>query len=217
MVNYFDHEYRAIFAAAFIRPELAGKIKKGFSIGKATGNRRSMYKALSGSLFDRQIKYEMLSYLPDLLIRQDKMSMAHSIENRVPFLDNEVVKNSFTIPEKYLLLRKSPEGNFTEKYLLKKIIAAPFGNNFAFRKKMGFGIPLKEFFLNEKFSKYLNEKILPGIQDRGLFNHRLLSGWLSDIRKISYDEIEALWVVMSFEVWASVFLDNSYENRNTFK
>ena len=213
--DYFDHEYRAIFATAFIRPQLAEKLKKGFRVEKATGNRKSLYSSLSGSLFDRQIKYEMLSYLPDLLIRQDKMSMAHSIENRVPFLDNELVENSFTIPEKYLLLRKSPEGYNTEKYLLKKVVAAPFGNDFAFRKKMGFGIPLKEFFMNGKFSEYLNEKILPGILERGFFNHKLVSGWLSDIRNISYNEIEALWVVISFEVWASLFLDNSYENRNT--
>ena len=91
-----------------------------------------LYRSLSGSLFDRQVKYEMQSYLPDLLIRQDKMSMAHSIENRVPFLDNELVENSFSIPEEYLLLRKSPEGSNTEKYLLKKNDCGYFRNRFCF-------------------------------------------------------------------------------------
>jgi asparagine synthase (glutamine-hydrolysing) len=153
----------------------------------------------------------MHSYLPDLLIRQDKMSMAHSIENRVPFLDNEVVENSFTIPEKHLVLRKSPEGYNTEKYLLKKMTASTFGNDFAFRDKMGFGIPVKEFFLKSKFVEYLNDKVLQGIMERGLFNHKLVSGWLSDARSLRYNELEALWVVVSFEIWASVYLDNSYE------
>jgi asparagine synthase (glutamine-hydrolysing) len=211
LVDYASKETRAVMATAFMTPSFAGKLKKGFNKEKATGDRRSLYRSLSGSLFDRQVKYEMHSYLPDLLIRQDKMSMAHSIENRVPFLDNEVVENSFTIPEKHLVLRKSPEGYNTEKYLLKKMTASTFGNDFAFRDKMGFGIPVKEFFLKSKFVEYLNDKVLQGIMERGLFNHKLVSGWLSDARSLRYNELEALWVVVSFEIWASVYLDNSYE------
>ncbi len=202
-------------ATAFITPVLAKKLRSGFREETAINSRRYLYKGLSGSLLDRQVKYEMNSFLPDLLIRQDKMSMAHSIENRVPFLDNEVVENSFTIPEKYLLLRKSPEGYNTEKYLLKKMTAGTFGNDFAFRDKMGFGIPVREFFLNSKFAEYLNDKILPGIRERGLFNNKLISGWLSDVRSLRYNELEALWVVISFEIWALVYLDSKYDNRHT--
>ena len=213
--DYFDHEFRAVMATSYMSPILANKLRSGFSFERAISDRRSLYHSLSGSLFDRQVKYELLSFLPDLLIRQDKMSMAHSIENRVPFLDNEVVENSFTIPEKYLLLRKSPEGYNTEKYLLKKMTAGAFGNDFAFREKMGFGIPLREFFLKRKFAEYLNDKILPGIRKRGLFNNTLVSSWFSDLRHLKYYELEALWVVVSFEIWASVYLDNNYENRNT--
>jgi asparagine synthase (glutamine-hydrolysing) len=213
--DYFDHTLRAIMATAFISQVLAKKLMADFQFGRAIDRRRSLYNSLSGSLFDRQIKYEMLSYLPDLLIRQDKMSMAHSIENRVPFLDNEVVENSFTIPEKYLLLRKSPEGYNTEKYLLKKLTADTFGKDFAFRDKMGFSIPLREYFLNTKFKEYLKDKILPGIKERGLFDHKLAAVWLSDIKSLKFTEIEALWVIISFEIWASVYLDTNYENRHT--
>jgi asparagine synthase (glutamine-hydrolysing) len=215
MADYFDHEYRAVMATSYMSPALAKKLLVGFKNHNAISERRSFYHSLSGSLFDRQVKYEMNAYLPDLLIRQDKMSMAHSIENRVPFLDNEVVENSFTVPEKYLVLRKSPEGLNTEKYLLKKIIAGKFGNDFAFRDKMGFGIPLREFFLNKKFTEYLNDKIISGIRGRELFSHKLLSGWLSDINKINFRELEALWVIVAFEIWASLYIENCNENRNT--
>jgi asparagine synthase (glutamine-hydrolysing) len=214
-VDYLDHEYRAIMATAYMSPVLAKKLRSGFSMEEATRYRRSLYHSLSGSLFDRQVKYEMFSYLPDLLIRQDKMSMAHSIENRVPFLDNEVVENSFTIPEKFLLLRKSSEGYNTEKYLLKKMTADTFGNDFAFREKMGFGIPVREFFLNTKFAEYLNDKVLPGIRDRALFSYELSSFWFSNVKNLRYSELEALWVVVSFEIWASVYLDSNYEDRNS--
>jgi asparagine synthase (glutamine-hydrolysing) len=208
LFSYFDDSLRAILATAFMTPLMAAKLKNGFDSQRAINTRRLLYQTLSGSLFDRQVKYEMHVYLPDLLIRQDKMSMAHSIENRVPFLDNEVVKNSFSIPERYLLLKKSPEGKKNnEKYLLKKMIASTFGNDFAFRDKMGFGIPLREFFTEEKFSQYLNDKIIPGIRNRDLFNYRLVSDWMNGINSLRFSEIEALWVAISFEIWASLYLD----------
>ena len=157
----------------------------------------------------------MLTYLPDLLIRQDKMSMAHSIENRVPFLDNEVVRNSFTIPENYLLIRKDNDNPNPEKYMLKRLTSNIFGKEFAFRNKMGFGIPVKEYFLNSEFVEYLNDKILPNIRKRGLFNFALVSRWVSNVNNLNYIELEALWIVVSFEIWASLYLDGTYENSNS--
>jgi len=209
LVKYFDHESRAVMATAFMTPDEANRLYVDFKGNRAVDGRLSLYRTLSGSIFDRQVKYEMLSYLPDLLIRQDKMSMAHSIENRVPFLDNEVVENSFSIPEKVLLLRKSPEGYNTEKYLLKKMAAGTFGNDFAFRDKMGFGIPAREFFASKNLFEYLNEKVLPDVKGRGLFNHSLVSAWLSNISKLKYYEVDTLWVVVSFEIWASMYLNNN--------
>lgn len=215
LINYLNPANRAIMATAFMTPALAKKLRTSFSKARAISTRKALFHSLSGSLFDCQVKYEMHSYLPDLLIRQDKMSMAHSIENRVPFLDNEVVKHSFTIPEEYLLLKKSPEGYNTEKYLLKKMTASRFGNDFAFRNKMGFGIPVREFFLNNEFNKYLNDVILPGIKERKLFDYKIASDWISNIKTLKYNELEALWVTVSFEIWAKIFLYNNYENWNT--
>jgi len=212
---YFRVADRAVLETAFMTPAMAKSVWSGFSNLAATGLRKSLYNSLDGSLFDRQVKYELQSYLPDLLIRQDKMSMAHSIENRVPFLDNQVVENAFSIPEKYLLLRKSPEGSNTEKYLMKKMTAATFGNDFAFRDKMGFGIPVRGFFQNRRFSEYLHDQITPGIRRRGIFNHKLVSGWLSNIQNLKYYELEALWVLVAFEIWARIYLDSDHENWHT--
>lgn len=207
MMDFFNWESRAIMANSYMHPLLAERLRSRFSFDDALRKRKSLYQSMTGSLFDRQVKYEMISYLPDLLIRQDKMSMAHSIENRVPFLDNEVVKQSFSIPENFLLNRKIRKGYNSQKYLLKEMVADSFGRDFAFRSKMGFGIPLRGFFNEPKFSQYLNEKVLPGIKNRGLFNHRIASEWISDTGRISYKEMEALWVIISFEIWASIFLN----------
>lgn len=113
------------------------------------------------------------------------------------------------------MMRKSPEGYNTAKYLLKKMTADTFGYDFAFRNKMGFGIPVREYFVNTKFKEYLNDKVLPGIKGRGIFNYELSSKWISNIQKLKYDEIEALWVIVSFEIWASQYLDIGNENRHT--
>ena len=87
--------------------------------------------------------------------------------------------------------------------------AGTFGNDFAFRDKMGFGIPAREFFASKNLFEYLNEKVLPDVKGRGLFNHSLVSAWLSNISKLKYYEVDTLWVVVSFEIWASMYLNNN--------
>lgn len=209
--NYFSEANRAVMSTAYMRPEMAQMLLPHFNRHNATHDRKSLYETLKGTRFDRQVKYEMVSYLPDLLIRQDKMSMAHSIENRVPFLDNQVVGDSFSIPEEYLLSRNNGDGTNTEKYLLKQMTADVFGHHFAFRDKMGFGIPLREFFLKDRFNQYLNDKILPGVRDRAIFDSKLVNTWVRDIKNLKSRELEALWVVIGFETWASVYLDGKHD------
>ena len=120
LAGYFNHELRAVMATACMTPVMAERLKSNFMREKAIATRRSLYHSLTGSLLDRQIKYEIFVISAHLLIRQDKMSMAHSIENRgAIFLDNDVVKKSFTIPSGYLLVKRSSEGYNNEKYLLK--------------------------------------------------------------------------------------------------
>lgn len=207
LINYLKPSNRAVMATAFISAGTAKLIFPSFDLIKATKERFSLYESLTGSVFTKQVKYEMQSYLPDLLIRQDKMSMAHSIENRVPFLDNDVVKGTFEIPENLLVRRRSPEGYNTEKYLLKKTAANIFGQKFAFREKMGFAIPIRDFFSKDKFLEYLNYSVMPGMCARGIINSKPIEGWLQNINTISYRELESLWIAIAFEIWASIYLD----------
>jgi len=208
LLKSLNNDNRIIMASSFMSEAVAKELKGDFRYERAIEERIMRLSSLSGTLFDRQVKYELLSYLPDLLIRQDKMSMAHSIENRVPFLDNDLVQNSFSIPSEYLLLSKYNSKFNSQKYLLKKMLAANFGDSFAFRQKMGFGIPIAEFFIEKRFQEYLIDKVLPGIRDRGIFNYKLIETWLPNIRRIKNSELEALWIIISFEIWASIFLDN---------
>lgn len=202
--KYFDEASRAAFANAFMNEELATLLLPSFSVDRATAQRRSLFNSLSGSRFDKQVKFEMTTYLPDLLIRQDKMSMAHSIENRVPFLDNNVVDHSFTIPTD-LLNRVESSGIAMQKYLLKQLASEAFGRDFAYRPKMGFGIPLRGFFGSKAFTERLKDEILPSLRQRNLLNAKHVDKWVENIDTISSRELEALWIAVSFELWMMKF------------
>lgn len=198
---------RANIDVASMSEDMAKSLKPDFDYGRATHKREKIYNSLSGSVFDKQVKYDISTYLPDLLTRQDKMSMAHSIENRVPFLDNEVVAHSFNIPENYLIKRKAKETKNTEKYILKKMCAAVFGNEFAFRDKMGFGIPVREFMNKPQFNSYLKEQLMPGLKKRNLLNTVKIEYWINHLSSIQPAELDALWVIVSLEIWMQQFID----------
>ena len=205
--HYADPFTRANLDVAAMPAKMAKSLKPDFEYSNAIGQRKMVFDELTGSVFDKQVKYDMSTYLPDLLTRQDKMSMAHSIENRVPFLDNEVVDHSFTIPAEYLIKRKARESKNTEKYLLKKMCAGVFGNDFAFRNKMGFGIPLREFMTKPGFNSYLRDEILPGIKKRNILNSHTIELMVNNLQKISTPELDALWVVVGLEIWMKQFID----------
>lgn len=208
--NIFDYikDYKnvslmAIKGNAFMEFDLAKKLKKDFNLKKATKERLDIYDSLNGSVFDKQVKYEIETYIPDLLVRQDKMSMAHSIENRVPFLDNNIVRKSFDYCEDVMIKKEKNH----EKYLLKELGSEFFGNDFAYRDKMGFGIPLRDFFKDENFKSFLTNELLPSLLKRELFVKNELIKLFKKIDTLSSKEMEALWVMITLEIWLQEFID----------
>ncbi|HNP33136.1 MAG TPA: asparagine synthase (glutamine-hydrolyzing) [Flavobacterium sp.] len=205
-LSYFlNPNKRMVMETAFGSLATAHSLKSDFKLDKAINERLQTLDKLDGNTNLKQRKYELLTYLPDLLMRQDKMSMAHSIENRVPFLDNNMVSTSLNISGDLLVAKH--HGKDENKVLLKDICASKFGEDFAYRDKMGFGIPLREFFSSEVFKQKWNSKIAPGIQKRGLFEIKELNSWINNIASASADQMDAIWLMLGFELWAQHFLD----------
>jgi len=202
---YKDYDSRIIMASAFGSLFTVSKLKLDFSLENALEFRKKILNNLHHEDPHRYRRYELLTYLPDLLMRQDKMSMAHSIENRVPFLDNEMVHLALNLPED--LLVNTYKGKKEGKFVLKKFCAQKFDESFAFRNKMGFGIPLKEFMSSSKFNFRWNEQILPGIKKRGIFQTKYLNNWFENIQEASSVELEAIWLMSNFEMWAQQYID----------
>lgn len=205
-LGYFlNPNKRMVMETAFGSLATAHSLKSNFKLDNAINDRVETLNKLKGNTNLKQRKYELLTYLPDLLMRQDKMSMAHCIENRVPFLDNDMVSTSLNISGDLLIAKHN--GKDENKVLLKDICASKFGEDFAYRDKMGFGIPLREFFSSTVFKEKWNSKIAPGIQKRGLFELKELNSWITNIANASPDQMDAIWLMLGFELWAQHYLD----------
>jgi asparagine synthase (glutamine-hydrolysing) len=133
------------------------------------------------------------------------MSMAHSIENRVPFLDNEMVTTSLNISGSDLVGKH--QGKDEAKVTLKDICAEKFGEKFAYREKMGFGIPLRSFMASNVFQEKWKQQVAPGIEKRGLFKLDELTKWVNNIAKATPEQLDAIWLMLGFELWAQQYLD----------
>ncbi|WP_375585617.1 asparagine synthase (glutamine-hydrolyzing) [Cyclobacterium xiamenense] len=200
-----EPDKRYVLQTAYGGVATATALYRNFDFDEALNSRLALYASVQDKPARKKRKYELLTYLPDLLMRQDKMSMAHSIENRVPFLDNEMVEAALRVPDE--LLVKKHRNKWEGKWLLKEICSEALEESFAYRSKMGFGIPLKEFFGSAAFKKRWNEKLLPGIKQRGIFRHHTLEKFMQNPQYMNVDQLDALWLMVGFEIWATQYID----------
>ena len=191
---------KIITAQGKVSDQIARRIYPQIDSERYVEERKKIYMSLTGSPLDKQIKYEMYTYLPELLVRQDKMTMAHSIENRVPMLDNKVVEFAFQIPEELLLDKEKIQG----KAIIKKLTESVFGTEFAYRKKMGFGIPTNKFLVsNYKFTK----RIIENMKKREIVNGKLIEEWSNNVPNLKGTDAELFLKMYGFEIWCELFLD----------
>ena len=145
---------------------------------------------------------EMSSYMQNVLLRDtDQMSMAHSLEVRVPFLDHKLVEYVFSVPDKY----KNP---LTPKKLLIDSVGDLLPEEIVKRTKMGFILPWDEWMRNEL--KTFCEDQLKALAERALFSketiNALWSGFLKKDLKLSWLRI---WILVVLGNWLK---ENSIES-----
>ncbi len=152
---------------------------------------------LSKYLFVDQILY--LS--GDILTKVDRMSMAHSLETRIPFLDHKLVEQVSTIPIDLKL------NGFQSKYILKKAANGILPKKIIRRKKQGFMVPIAEWF-REDLREVLRDVLLSRktIQ-RGYFRSAAIADLIERHQKGYGDHSHELWALFMFELWNRVFVD----------
>jgi asparagine synthase (glutamine-hydrolysing) len=167
--------------------------------------RRALFEEGSGEHLANCVRYEMRTHLPDVLLRQDKMMMAHGVENRVPFLGGEVIEFARALPSDYLV-RESPGGPPATKFLIKELAQRRFDATFAYRRKSAFNLPLAQYFRSDAFVALMEDRLLPGMTSRGLIDVAVVRRWWR--RALSAPSTtEAFWIIVALELWAQQFID----------
>jgi asparagine synthase (glutamine-hydrolysing) len=153
------------------------------------------------ALLDRLLAADLKTYLHELLMKQDQMSMAASIESRVPFLDHKLVEFAAQLP-----LRLKLRG-WTTKYILRRSMRGVLPEQIISRPKMGFPVPIGAW-LRGPFRSIVDEYVLGGrASERGLFDQTFVRRIASEHQSGAGDHSERLWMLVNVEMWLRQFVD----------
>ncbi len=150
----------------------------------------------------------------DILLKADKMSMANSLELRVPFLDKEIMKLAQQIPRRYRVTHKEKTDGNT-KYITKYAMRLAAKNNTppqtaktAAKKKLGFPVPIRVWLKEDKYYNIV-KKSFTGKTAEKYFNTDILLNLLNEHKSGKKDNSRKIWTVYSFLVWYNVFFESS--------
>jgi asparagine synthase (glutamine-hydrolysing) len=197
----------AFIRATQFHPEVRlSKLRPAANLRTAIEQRRALFEEGGADHLSNCIKYEMRSHLVDLLVRQDKMMMAHGVENRVPFLDRRVIEFARALPAEYLVGPSAPMGAPDTKSVLKELARRSFDAKFVYRRKSAFNLPLAQYFRCSRFVTLMEDRLLPGMAARGLVDVAVVRRWWR--RALSaHSTTEAFWIPVALELWAQQFID----------
>ncbi len=164
---------------------------------------RLLRNAGDDELLDKMLYIDTKTWLPDdLLIKADKITMANSIELRVPLLDHVVLEYAASLPADFKLRW------LTTKYILKKAFEDRVPHEILYRKKTGFPVPYEQWMSNE-LKEYVRGILLDKkTTERGYFRTEAVSRMLdAGCGKMSYSKEIFLLVVL--ELWHQCFIDST--------
>ncbi|AFC98971.1 asparagine synthase (glutamine-hydrolyzing) [Methanocella conradii HZ254] len=202
--KYF--EFRRIpLTARDKRRYFGAAIKSGID---ASREMDSLLSAGEGDILYRTLRFDVKQMLPShQLLRVDKISMAHSIEARVPFLDHKLVEYSMSLPSWVKL------NGGVHKYILKKAVEDLLPSTIIRRPKKGFNIPIDTWM--EKDLKEVIASVLDSsrFERRGYFNADAVRQ-LSRSQGLSRGKAKyATWLAFMVEMWSRVFVDQDVKSR----
>ena len=159
-------------------------------------------KANGAGILDATLLTDQMTYLPnDLLVKVDIASMANSLEARSPFLDHKLIEFAATLPENLKMKR------YETKSLLKKVAAKLVPSEVIYRRKMGFGVPIGNWFRGEmkEFVRgvLLSEKSL----NRGIAKREMIEKYVGEHINAERDHTFQIWTLLMLELWFQRFID----------
>lgn len=210
---FLDAEMNFIQSVQYVNSRDARILYAGCDTEGILRKRKMLFEKMPGTGLDKAMNYEVFTYCQDLLMRADKVSMASSLEVRVPYLMPELIEFERTLPEHFFVSQENGEVMRNTKKLLKSICRDIFGDEFAYRKKQGFGIPIMDYFSEGEVKQFIEKEVLPGIRKRGILNASAVESVYSskclEKNRKNDSRVFMLWTAFSFEIWASMYLDGN--------
>ena len=195
---YFDNFYSAFSAQE--QDELLSPSAKAIARDAYAGSMQH-WEHSSGDLLHRLLYTDIKTYLVELLMKQDQMSMAASIESRVPFLDHVLVEYTASIPEKYAI--KGLSG----KHILKEAVEDLLPHDIIYRKKMGFPTPWAYWLAGPQLNDLEKMLLSPRTLERGFFQPEAVKQMFAEHRANRRDHGNRIWRLLNLETWLRVCID----------
>ena len=162
---------------------------------------RAHFEAAPGGTLERMSHADLQTYLVELLMKQDQMSMAASVESRVPFLDHRFVEYAAALPARYKLR------GWTTKAVLREALSDVLPRPIIKRRKMGFPTPVAAW-LRGAFTPLLDELVLSErAMARSPLREDFLRRMVGEHRSGERRHGDRLWLLMNLEIWQRVFFD----------
>lgn len=154
------------------------------------------------NIIDRVSMVDINTTLPnDYLVKVDIATMANSLEGRSPFLDHKLMEFAVSLPAEYRM------NGFTKKYILKKAIKDLVPKENIYRRKMGFGVPVGEWFRSE-LKGFLIENLLSRASlKRGYFRPQVVENIVNQHIQKKANYSQQLWSLLMLELWHQKFID----------
>lgn len=159
-------------------------------------------KANGSGILDATLLTDQMTYLPnDLLVKVDIASMANSLEARSPLLDHHIIEFAASLPENLKMKR------FETKSLLKKVAAQFVPKDVIYRRKMGFGVPVGNWF-RSNMKDFIREVLLSEKSlQRGVIKSEMLARYVNDHIEAKRDYTYQIWTLLMLELWFQRFID----------
>jgi asparagine synthase (glutamine-hydrolysing) len=212
--DYFSYWNRLIpesNKASFFTPQIWKKVKdiSCYDIFKQIIRSKKFSHPLK-----KVLNFEANTFLHGILIIEDKLSMAHGLETRVPLLDNDLVDFGQNLPVHHLLNfemlnnHKNKQDNLAGKILLKKAMEKILPENILNKPKQGFSAPDRSWYKGKLMNYITNLLLSQKTLERGFFQPAFIKKIIDEHMSGRVNHRLLIWSLMSFEWWCRIFLDS---------
>ena len=197
---YFDN-----FFSAFHQQDrdelLTEEARSEFAPDAAYKNVLAYWERSSGDLLQRLLYTDIKTYLVELLMKQDNMSMAASIESRVPFLDHVLVEWALQVPTKMQI--RGTAG----KQILKRAMEDLLPHSILYRPKLGFPTPWSGWLGGQQLDVIQELLLTPRSLSRGFFKRNSVEKLFREHRAKYRDHYDRIWRLLNLELWHRTCLE----------